>query len=120
MALGIDKAAHIGAKDETGKTIAVLGGGFHHIYPEENKELYFEILKQGGCAITEYAPDQEVKPSNFPKRNRIISGLSLGTLVIEAALKSGSLITARYTKERHKPIFCIPSNIGRNQKCRNQ
>lgn len=114
MALGIDKAAHMGAKREKGKTIAVLGGGFHHLYPEENKELFFEILKQGGCVITEYPPDEKVKSSNFPKRNRIISGLSVGTLVIEAALRSGSLITARYTKEQNKSIFCIPSNIGGN------
>ncbi len=112
MALGIDKAAHIGAKSYNGKTIAVLGGGFKHIYPIENKELYYEILEQGGCIVTEYSPEEETKSSNFPKRNRIISGLAIGTLVIEAAQKSGSLITARYTKEQGKPIFCIPSNIG--------
>lgn len=113
MALGIDKAAHIGAKGNKGKTIAVLGGGFEHIYPEENKELFFEIIEHGGCVITEYPPEEKIKSTNFPKRNRIISGISMGTLVIEAAQRSGSLITARYTKEQNKPIFCIPSNIGR-------
>lgn len=112
MAMGIDKGAHIGAKSNIGKTIAVLGGGFEKIYPEENKQLYFEIIENGGCIITEYSPEEEAKSTNFPKRNRIISGLALGTLVIEAAQKSGSLITARYTKEQNKPIFCLPSNIG--------
>lgn len=115
MAIGIDKAAHIGAKSNVGKTIAVLGGGFNNIYPEENKQLYFEIIENGGCIITEYPPEEEAKSANFPKRNRIISGIALGTLVIEAAQKSGSLITARYTKEQNKPVFCLPSNIGGNK-----
>ena len=112
MALGIDKAAHIGAKNGWGKTIAVLGGGFNNIYPEENKELFYEIIQNGGCIVTEYEPNEETKPTNFPKRNRIISGIAKGTLVVEAAQRSGSLITARYTKEQKKPLFCIPSNLG--------
>lgn len=112
MAVGIDKAAHIGAKNNWGKTIAVLGGGFNNIYPEDNKELYYEIIQNGGCVITEYEPDEKTKPTNFPKRNRIISGIARGTLVIEAAQRSGSLITARYTLEQEKPLFCIPSNLG--------
>lgn len=112
MAVGIDKAAHIGAKYGWGKTIAVLGGGFNDIYPEENKELFYEIIENGGCIITEYAPEEKTKGANFPKRNRIISGISMGTLVIEAAKRSGSLITARLTKSQKKPLFCIPSNLG--------
>ncbi len=118
MAVGIDKAAHIGAKSYKGKTIAVLGGGFKDIYPEENKELFYEIIEQGGCIITEYSPEEKTKSTNFPKRNRIISGLAMGTLIVEAAQRSGSLITARYTKEQKKPIFCIPSNIGRYKEYR--
>lgn len=112
MAVGIDKAAHIGAKYGWGKTIAVLGGGFNDIYPEENKELFYEIIENGGCVITEYTPEEKTKSTNFPKRNRIISGISMGTLVIEAAKRSGSLITARLTKSQEKPLFCIPSNLG--------
>lgn len=112
MAIGVDKAAHIGAKNAWGKTIAVLGGGFNNIYPEENKELFYEIIQNGGCIITEYEPNEKTKSTNFPKRNRIISGIAKGTLVIEAAQRSGSLITARYTKEQRKPLFCIPSNLG--------
>lgn len=115
MAIGIDKAAHIGAKSGWGKTIAVLGGGFNDIYPEENKELFYEIIQNGGCVITEYPPEEKTKSTNFPKRNRIISGIAKGTLVIEAAKRSGSLITARYTKQQNKPLFCIPSNLGGNK-----
>ena len=111
MAMGIDKAAHIGAKDEKGKTIAVLGGGLNKIYPEENKALFYEIIESGGCVITEYAPNEEVKSTNFRRRNRIISGLALGTLVVQATFLSGTLITARHTIEQKKPLFCIPSNL---------
>lgn len=115
LAIGIDKAAHIGAKYGWGKTIAVLGGGFNDIYPKENKELFYEIIESGGCIITEYEPDEKTKSTNFPKRNRIISGISMGTLVVEAAKRSGSLITARLTNEQKKPLFCIPSNLGANK-----
>lgn len=111
LALGIDTQAHIGAMEEIGKTIAVLGGGFSEIYPKENIKLYEQILKNGGCVISEYSP--EVKPStlNFPKRNRIIAGLAIGTMVVEAAHRSGSTITAKLSKIQKKPIFCIPSSI---------
>lgn len=111
MAIGIDSAAHIGAKSELGKTIAVLGSGFNHIFPEENEELFYEILQEGGCIISEYEPDTEPNSKHFPIRNRIISGLSDGVLVVEAKDKSGSGITARLAKEQNKKVYCIPSNI---------
>ncbi len=111
MAIGIDAAAHIGAKAEIGKTIAVLGGGFNNIFPKENEDLFFEILECGGCIITEYEPNVEANGKFFPKRNRIISGLSEGVLVVEARYRSGTSITAKYAKEQKKSIYCIPSNV---------
>lgn len=111
MAIGIDSAAHNGAKNEIGKTVAVLGSGFNHIFPKENEDLFYEILEEGGCVISEYAPEVEKKSKNFPERNRIVSGLSEGVLVVEAKCKSGSNITARLAKEQKKKVFCIPSNI---------
>ena len=112
MALGIDTGAHKGAFKEKGRTIAVLGAGFNNIYPEENKELYEEILENDGCIISEYSPDTQVKLSKFPYRNRIISGLAMGVLVVEAKYRSGSTVTARYAKEQNRKVFCIPSNIN--------
>ena len=111
MAIGIDSAAHIGAKSELGKTIAVLGSGFNHIFPKENEELFHEIIEEGGCIISEYEPDTEPNSKRFPIRNRIISGLSNGVLVVEAKDRSGSGITARLAKEQNKKVYCIPSNI---------
>lgn len=111
MAIGIDSAAHIGAKSEIGKTVAVLGGGFNNIFPKENEELFYEILEAGGCIISEYAPDVEADSENFPRRNRIVSGLSDGVLVVEARYRSGTSITARFAKQQGKKIFCIPSNV---------
>lgn len=112
MAIGIDSAAHIGAKNEVGKTVAVLGSGFNNIFPEENKELFYEILNQGGCIITEYEPDVEPEGDNFPRRNRIVSGLSDGVLVVEARYRSGTSITVKIARKQGKKIFCIPSNLG--------
>lgn len=111
MAIGIDSAAHIGAKGEIGKTIAVLGSGFNNIFPEENKNLFHEILERGGCIITEYAPSVKPAYENFPSRNRIVSGLSEGVLVVEAKYRSGTSITAKFAKQQGKKIFCIPSNL---------
>lgn len=111
MAVGIDSAAHVGAKMEKGKTIAVLGGGFNNIFPKENEELFCEILECGGCIISEYAPDVKADNKNFPSRNRIVSGLSEGLLVVEARYRSGTSITAKFAKEQGKKIFCIPSNV---------
>lgn len=111
MAIGIDTAAHLGAIEEKGKTIAVLGGGFNNIYPKENEWLFNKIINNNGCVITEHNIEKEAKLSNFPKRNRIISGISNGVLVIEAENKSGSMVTARYAVEQKKALYAIPSNI---------
>lgn len=111
MAIGIDTAAHESAIREKGSTIAVLGCGFNNIYPKENIDLFNDILKKGGCVISEYSPNTKADLSKFPKRNRIISGLSKGILVVEAKHRSGSLITAKYAKKQDKKIFCIPGNI---------
>lgn len=88
-----------------------FGAGLNNIYPEENLELFNQILKNDGCVITEYPPDKEVNLKNFPFRNRIISGLSEGTLVVEAKYRSGSTVTARYAKKQGRRVFSIPSNI---------
>ena len=87
------------------------GSGFNNIYPKENKELFNRILENDGLVITEYPPDTKVDLSKFPFRNRIISGLSAGTLVVEARHRSGSTVTARYAKKQGKKVFSIPSNI---------
>lgn len=115
LARGVDTSAHRAALRAKGLTIAVLGSGFDHIYPGENKRLAQEIVEKGGLLISEYPPEQRVLSANFPKRNRIISGLSLGVLVIEATLKSGSLITARLSLEQGREVFAIPGPINSAQ-----
>lgn len=111
LAIGIDSVAHDVAKECRGGTIAVLGCGLNHIYPHENKQLYYNIIEKNGCIISEYEPNIEVDTKNFPKRNRIISGMSNGVLVIEAGVKSGSTITGRYGLEQQKKVFCLPRDI---------
>ena len=111
LAQGIDTAAHLGAMHQKGKTIAVLGTGLNKIYPKENEILAESIIKNGGLIISEYGLYEERKSENFPKRNRIMSGLSDGILVIEARKKSGTLITARYAKEQEKKVFSLPGNV---------
>ena len=111
MAIGIDATSHIGAINQEGKTIAVLGSGLNNVYPEENEWLFHKILKNGGCIITEYEANVEPNPKNFPKRNRIVSALSDAILVVEAEYRSGTSITAKLAKEEGKTIYCIPSNL---------
>lgn len=111
MAKGIDSAAHIGTIMGKGKTIAVLGSGFKHIYPKENMELLKDIINSGGAVITEYEENTLPKPENFPKRNRIISALSQGVVVVEAGKRSGSLITAEIALEEGKEVFAVPGNV---------
>lgn len=88
-----------------------MGSGFDNIYPTENKKLFENILNNDGAIITEYSPEIKKLPDNFRKRNRIISGLSMGVLVIEAAQKSGTGITVNYARQQNKPIFCIPNSL---------
>lgn len=112
LAIGIDSIAHKNAMKNKGRTIAVIGSGFQYIFPEENKELFYEILENKGCIISEYPPNTKVKMSNFPIRNRIIAGISSGVLVVEAKFRSGSSITATDAFKQKKPVFCIPNQIG--------
>ncbi|MFA5178449.1 MAG: DNA-processing protein DprA [Candidatus Paceibacterota bacterium] len=111
LAQGIDSFAHLAALRKNARTIAVLGTAIDNIYPKENLPLAKEILKNNGLIISEYGPGQVTAPYSFAERNRLIAGLGMGTLVIEAKEKSGSLLTAKATKEQGKKIFAIPGNI---------
>ena len=111
LAAGADTAAHRFALDNNLKTIGVIASGFDFIYPSSNKSLYEEIINGNGAVLTEYYPTFEPLKFRFPQRNRIVSGLSYGTLVVEAALKSGALITANLTLEQGRELLCIPGLI---------
>jgi len=111
LALGVDAVAHRGCLDAGGFTVAVLGCGIDVTYPKENFEL-FEEIERKGLIVTEYPPGTRPFGSNFPTRNRIISGLSLGTVVIEADSKSGALITADYARKQGRDLFALPGMVG--------
>ena len=110
IALGIDTYAHIGALEGSGITCGVIGSGLKYTYPNTNKNLYKEIIEKG-CIISEYFPDEPPLKHRFPERNRIISGISNGVLIVEAGEKSGSLITASLGLDQGKEIYAIPGNI---------
>lgn len=118
MAMGVDGAAHTGALAARNQhqlnTIAVVGTGVDVIYPNRHRTLYQDIVRQG-CVVSEFWPSTPPVAPNFPKRNRIISGLSMGTLVVEAGRKSGSLITARLATEQDREVFAIPGSVLSNQ-----
>ena len=110
LALGIDAAAHAAALDSSGRTIAVLGTGIDLTYPRSNSRLLRRIEKEG-LVLSEFAPGTPPMPENFPMRNRVISGLSLGTVIVEATARSGSLITARMAAEQGREVFAVPGSI---------
>ncbi|SEL35762.1 DNA protecting protein DprA [Colwellia chukchiensis] len=115
LALGIDAQAHLGTLHCQGATIAVVATGLDITYPSRHKSLQKDIIAKGGLIISEFAPGISPKAGHFPKRNRLISGLSLGVLVVEASLKSGSLITARCALEQGREVFSVPSSIFNDQ-----
>ncbi|QNI38666.1 DNA-protecting protein DprA [Edaphobacter sp. 4G125] len=111
MARGVDTAAHKGALQARGKTVAVWGTGIDVVYPKENKRLAEQIIESGGTIVSEYPLGTFPAPQNFPVRNRILSGMSIGVLVIEAGEHSGTRITARLAMEQNRDIYAVPGNV---------
>jgi len=120
LAKGIDTYAHVGAIKAREKTVAVMGSGLDEIYPYENKKVAEEIIDLGGAIISEYVVGTEPEKLNFPARNRIISGISDGVLVIEAREKSGTFITVDFALEQGKNVYAIPGNINSPTSRRNK
>ena len=111
LAEGIDTIAHTTCLKNSGKTIAILPSGLENIYPSKNRKLANEIIEKGGLLLSEYESNVKADSDKFLERNRIVSGLAKGTLVVEGGIRSGTSVTARYTLQSGKPVFCIPSSI---------
>ncbi|HNX00173.1 MAG TPA: DNA-processing protein DprA [Candidatus Cloacimonadota bacterium] len=114
LAYGIDTMSHKAALEAGGRTIAVMATGCDQIYPQANKELA-EMIVENGCLLSEYNPGQKAEMWNFPARNRIISGLSLGTLVVEGNQQSGALLTAKFALDQNRDLFALPGDINREE-----
>ena len=118
LAYGIDAAAHLGAlragvaTTPAGRTVAVLGNGLGHVYPRQHAGLAAEIVESGGALVSEYPADRGPRKHQFPERNRLISGLSLGVVIVEATTKSGSLITARMAAEQGREVMAVPGPVA--------
>ena len=112
LAIGIDSVAHKCCLENGGKTVAVLGSGINKVFPAENRGLFKDIITSGGCVVSEYEPNTIAQKRFFPERNRIVSGLSLATVVIEATYRSGTSITAKCALDQGRKLFCIPNSIG--------
>ena len=115
MAEGIDSIAHKTCLENGGNTIAVLPCGFNKIFPKTNERLYKDIINLGGAVVSEYDRNTDADSKKFLERNRIVAGLSIGTLVIEAGYRSGTSVTARLTKELDRKVFCVPSSLENNK-----
>lgn len=111
LAYGIDAAAHRATLHAGGRTIAVLGSGIDNIYPTQNVRLAYDMAEQGGAVISEFPPGTDPDASNFPVRNRIVSGLTLGTLVVESGIKGGSMITATSALDQNREVFVVPHSL---------
>lgn len=115
LALGVDGCAHHGALEARGATVAVLGCGIDVLYPRTHARLRQQLLDQGGLLLSEHPPGTRAHPQHFPRRNRIITGLSLGVLVVEAAMASGSLVSARLAMEQNREVFALPGSLHNPQ-----
>ena len=113
LAIGIDIFAHLAALENGLKTIAVLGSGFHYIYPSAHKKIAERIVRSGGALVSEYPPDTRPDRWQFPARNRIIAGLAQATLVVEAPIKSGALITAHYALDEGREVMAVPGDLNK-------
>src|SRR5690554_6991369 len=115
MALGVDGAAQQAALEAGGRSVAVLGCGVDVIYPPRHARLYHQLIECGGLILSEHPPGTRARAGYFPRRNRIVTGLALGVLVVEAAEKSGSLVSARLAVEQNREVFALPGSIHNSQ-----
>ena len=114
LARGVDSVSHKSALKNNGRTISVIGSGLDVIYPPENRKLFYEVAERG-VVVSEYSPGTKPDAQNFPKRNRIISGLSLGTIIVETGATGGALQTAQFALDQNREVFAVPGNLGVRQ-----